>query len=55
MQCNEFLNYSGEWMEGGRSTAASEHLKSCANCRGLIADMVAVIGTIDIVLGEVDR
>lgn len=39
MQCNEFLNYSGEWMEGGRSAAAAAHLNSCARCRGLIADM----------------
>ena len=42
MQCNEFLNYSGEWMEGGRAPAAADHWKTCANCRGLIADMESI-------------
>ena len=42
MRCNEFLNYSDEWMEGGRLPAAAAHVSECARCRGLIAEMEAI-------------
>ena len=42
MQCNEFLNYSEQWMEGGRLTAAAAHVDACPRCRGMIAEMEAI-------------
>jgi hypothetical protein len=42
MQCNEFLKYSEEWMEGGRQPAAAAHKNECARCRGFIAEMEAI-------------
>jgi len=42
MQCNEFLKYSDEWMEGGRQPAAAAHVNECARCRGFIAEMEAI-------------
>jgi hypothetical protein len=42
MQCNEFLKYSDEWMEGGRQPAAAAHVKECGRCRGFIAEMEAI-------------
>jgi len=42
MQCIEFLEYSEEWMEGGRQPAAAAHVNECARCRGFIAEMEAI-------------
>ncbi len=42
MQCVEFLNYSEQWMEGGRAPAATAHVNECARCRGLIAEMESI-------------
>ena len=42
MQCLEFLEYSERWMEGERDAAASAHLKSCANCSALVADLESI-------------
>jgi hypothetical protein len=42
MQCNEFLKYSEEWMEGGRLPAAAAHVNECARCRGFVAEMEAI-------------
>lgn len=39
MQCNEFLEYAAQWMEGGQAPDASAHLDACPRCRGLIADL----------------
>lgn len=39
MQCQEFLEYAGQWMEGEQAPAASAHLDACPRCRGLIADL----------------
>jgi hypothetical protein len=45
MQCNEFLKYSEEWMEGGRLPAAAGHLEACARCRGLVAELERIAQT----------
>lgn len=42
MQCNEFLKYSEQWMEGGRQPAAAAHVNACPRCRGLIAEIEAI-------------
>ena len=42
MQCNEFLKYSDEWLEGGRQPAAAAHVNECPRCRGFIAEMEAI-------------
>lgn len=42
MQCNEFLKYSEQWMEGGRQANAAAHVNACPLCRGFIAEMEAI-------------
>jgi len=42
MQCLEFLKSSERWMEGERDAVAAAHLKSCAPCRALVADLEAI-------------
>jgi len=42
MQCREFLQYSERWMEGERAEAAAAHLKSCAHCSVLVADLESI-------------
>jgi hypothetical protein len=42
MQCREFYNYAGQWMEGERLPEAVAHLESCPVCHGLIADLEAI-------------
>lgn len=39
MRCNEFWQFSSEWMEGQRKPAAVSHLADCPGCRALIADL----------------
>ena len=50
MQCHEFIEYSGEWLEGGRAVAAVAHVNGCPRCRGLVADLEAITQT----AGELD-
>jgi len=42
MQCREFYNYAGQWMEGERLPEAVAHLESCPVCHGLIADLETI-------------
>ncbi|MBI3404865.1 MAG: hypothetical protein HY046_05360 [Acidobacteria bacterium] len=42
MQCHEFLQHTERWMEGERDATAAAHLKSCANCSSLVADLEAI-------------
>ena len=52
MQCNEFLNYSEQWMEGGRQPAAATHVDACPRCRGMIAEMEAIAQSARELAGE---
>jgi hypothetical protein len=45
MNCDEFLNHIGEWIEGQEVPGARDHSRTCANCRGLAEDL----GTIRLV------
>jgi hypothetical protein len=40
--CSEFLNQLEAWMEGERPSAAREHARACASCRGLVDDLDAI-------------
>ena len=42
MGCNEFLNQLDAWMEGERPAEARAHVRECAHCRGLVADLDAI-------------
>lgn len=42
MQCHEFLEHAGRWMEGEEDPRATAHLDGCPRCRGLIADLNAI-------------
>jgi hypothetical protein len=45
MNCDEFLNHIGEWIEGQEVPGARDHSRTCSNCRGLAEDL----GTIRLV------
>jgi hypothetical protein len=40
--CNDFLKQLEAWMEGERPAVARTHLRECAHCRALVADMDAI-------------
>jgi hypothetical protein len=40
--CNEFLDRLSDWMEGERPSGASAHLRTCGDCRSLVADLAAI-------------
>jgi hypothetical protein len=40
--CNDFMEFAGAWMEGEHLPGAEEHIRSCARCRTLIADLEAI-------------
>ena len=42
MGCSEFLKQMEGWMEGERSAEARAHVRECASCRGLVADLDAI-------------
>ena len=42
MQCREFMQYAERWMDGERDAHASAHVKSCANCSALVADLETI-------------
>lgn len=42
MHCSEFLQFSGDWLEGQRTPAAASHLASCSGCRAVVADLEAI-------------
>jgi hypothetical protein len=42
MGCSEFLKRLESWMEGERSAEARAHVRNCASCRGLVADLDAI-------------
>jgi hypothetical protein len=37
--CREFLNYLEPWMEGERPADAQAHVRTCANCSGVVKDL----------------
>src|SRR5271156_6311595 len=37
--CNGFLNRLGSWIEGERPADAKAHLRDCASCQAVIADL----------------
>jgi hypothetical protein len=45
MQCQQFLEYAEQWMEGDRHADAAAHLDACPRCRGLVADLDAIRDT----------
>ena len=45
MQCHEFIEIAGAWMEGEHPAAARAHVDSCIRCRGLVADLTAIQAT----------
>ena len=45
MQCQHFLEYAEQWMEGERPADAAAHLDACPRCRGLVADLGAIRDT----------
>ncbi len=53
MQCNEFMDSLDLWLDGERQPAAEAHLRSCAACNGLVADL-EMIRTTGRELSDVD-
>lgn len=43
--CSAFLEQLDQWMEGERSAAAEAHIRSCAECSDLIADLDSIRDT----------
>ena len=43
--CNAFLEQLDQWMEGERSPAAEAHIRACAECGNLIADLDSIRDT----------
>jgi hypothetical protein len=39
MNCADFLNHIGEWIEGQEVPGARDHSRTCAHCRGLAEDL----------------
>jgi hypothetical protein len=42
MKCSGFRRQLEGWMEGERSADAGAHVRECANCRALVADLDAI-------------
>jgi hypothetical protein len=42
MQCHQFNDYAGGWMEGERPAEAAVHLRDCPQCRALVTDLEAI-------------
>jgi hypothetical protein len=42
MTCRHFHQELERWMDGERSAAASAHVKSCAACSGILADLKSI-------------
>jgi len=53
MQCHEFEDLIGPWMEGERRPDAEAHLRACGSCRDALADLES-IRTAGRDLGEVE-
>jgi hypothetical protein len=45
MNCQKFLTFSSDWLEGHRSAEAEAHLRECADCRAYLAEMESIIAT----------
>ncbi len=43
--CSAFLEQLDQWMEGERSSAAESHIRACAECSNLIADLGSIRDT----------
>lgn len=43
--CNAFREQLDQWMEGERAPAAEAHIRSCADCTNLIADLDSIRDT----------
>lgn len=39
MRCNDFLQFSSDWLDGERIPAAVSHVAACSACRALVADL----------------
>jgi hypothetical protein len=44
MRCNEFMDSLELWMEGERRSDAEAHLRNCAACSALVADLERIRG-----------
>jgi anti-sigma-K factor RskA len=44
MNCTEFQNELADFIDGGAAAEAQGHLKSCAACTGLVADLKEISG-----------
>lgn len=42
MQCENFHDYLGAWMDGERTPELEGHLRSCSSCRELLGDLTAI-------------
>ena len=42
INCSDFFDQLGDWMEGQRSPDAAAHVRECPQCRGLIGEMEAI-------------
>jgi hypothetical protein len=42
MQCQQFIEFLAEWMEGERSAESVTHLSVCAHCTALVSDLKAI-------------
>ncbi len=42
MQCREFVQALDVWMDGERRPDAEAHVRSCADCSGLVADLESI-------------
>ena len=45
VSCSAFLGQLDQWMEGERSPAAEAHVRSCAECSNLVADLDSIRDT----------
>jgi len=45
MNCNDFFDQLGEWMEGQSSREAQAHRETCPRCRSLLEDLSAIYQT----------
>jgi hypothetical protein len=50
--CNAFLEQLDQWMEGERSPAAEAHIRSCAECNNIIADLDSIRDTASSLTGD---
>ncbi len=52
MRCNEFWQFSSDWLDGERAPAAASHMAGCPACRALIADLEMIRHAAPLLLEE---